>query len=261
MKTKDVTRRIFSFPLVPELLSLLVLGVTLPTDYLGYASDSEFSVVPSVLTAILTLLLGHTVATRIQLRDVSGLSERVSEAVKNYLHVTRIGSATDALEYITSRLPSLSEVRGTMLNFDDEGEMADDRLYDSAQYAQFESAIPQAVAKGLRWKDIGDPETGKRLAKIRDICKHHAPPRHDRKYRFRTIESRFPQMNFSLLTYQNGDIELLFNWDYRDIGRDPIVLLSRDDIMVNLFSVHFELLWKLAEPGQESSATRSTSQI
>ncbi|WP_419856069.1 hypothetical protein [Candidatus Poriferisodalis sp.] len=254
-------RRLYKFPFIPEFSSLALLMVGLLTDFFGIAEDKLYSVVLTSLTAIFVLLVGHTISSRVQLAAATGLSDRLSEAIKNYLHVTRVGSATQALEYITSRLPSLSEVRGTMLNYEGEGETADDRLYDSPQYADFESAIAPATARGLRWRDIGDPDTAKRLRRILTTADAQAGKRHGHKYRYRVIKSDLPQMNFSILTFENGDVELLFNWDYRDIGQDPKVLLSRDEVIVKLFSMHFELLWRKASPDHDISATSSTSHI
>ena len=253
--------RLYRIPFFPEFSSLALLIAGLSTGFFGITDDELLGVVSSALTAIFTLLVGHTISTRDKLTDASRLSDRLSDAIKNYLHVTRAGSAPQALEYITSRLPSLSEVRGTMLNFGDESETANDKLYDSQQYANFEAAIPPATARGLLWRDIGDPETVKRLRRILNAAEEEAGARRSHKYRYRIIKTKLPQMNFSILTFVNGDVELLFNWDYRALGRDPIVLLSRDEVIVDMFSQHFELLWRKASSDHDISATRSTSHM
>ena len=120
------------------------------------------------MLAVLVLLIGHGSAIRKKIDQAlnrsDAISDRIYEAVKDYLHVTRVGSATKALDYITNRIPSLVEVRGTVFNFEDEWETAEERLYDTEAYTRFEEAIAPAAARQLRWKDIGDGTSVERSA-------------------------------------------------------------------------------------------------
>ncbi len=244
----------------PEIVSLAILAALFLTDFFGASRNLPIAAVPAMVLAVFGLLIGHTALVRRDVNNILAFTTRIDESVKNYLHVTRLGSATQALDYITSRLPSLSEVRGTVFNFGAEGEIADDRLYDSEEYEAFESAIPLATAKGLRWKDIGQHDVVERFRRISRNAKFQAETRWRDRYQYRLVESHLPQMNFSLLIYSNGDRELLFNWDYRSTGHDPIVLLSRDAAIVNMFAVHFALLWSAASEDHDNNATRSISQ-
>lgn len=244
----------------PEIASLLLLAALYLTDLFGVARNLPIAAVPAMALAVFGLLIGHTILVRRDVNNISTFTTRIDESVKNYLHVTRIGSATQALDYITSRLPSLSEVRGTIFNYRTEAEIADDRLYDSEEYEAFETAIPQATARGVRWKDIGQSDVVERFRRTSRNANVQSEARTRDRYQYRLVESHLPQMNFSLLTYSNGDRELLFNWDYRSIGHDPIVLLSRDNAIVEMFAIHFELLWSAASEDHDNIAMRSTSQ-
>ncbi len=50
--------------------------------------------------------------------------------------------------------------------------------------------------------------------------------------------------------------EVLFNWDFRGLGQDPIVLLSRDDKIVEMFYIHFNNLWESASPDYHTTSEK-----
>jgi hypothetical protein len=80
------------------------------------------------------------------------------------------------------------------------------------------------------------------------------------KYKYRVISHNEPQINFFiLLEYFEGSKEVLFN-DFRGMGQDPIVLISRDNHIVEMFAIQFNLLWRRASEDHDSQATRSTSE-
>ena len=79
------------------------------------------------------------------------------------------------------------------------------------------------------------------------------------KYQYRIINQKEPQMGFIILTYNDGTTEVLFNWDFRDIPQDPVVLLSRDQEIINMFAAQYKGLWRVAVVDYDNSATRSTS--
>jgi hypothetical protein len=55
------------------------------------------------------------------------------------------------------------------------------------------------------------------------------------------------------LEYSDGSREVLFNWDFRGLGQDPIVLLSSDDKIIEMFNIHFNNLWRRASVDQDAS--------
>ena len=63
-------------------------------------------------------------------------------------------------------------------------------------------------------------------------------------------------MNFIILEYKDGKKEVLFHWDFRGLGQDPIVLLSRDDKIVEMFYIHFNNLWESASPDYDTTSEK-----
>ena len=51
----------------------------------------------------------------------------------------------------------------------------------------------------------------------------------------------------------------MFNWDFRDIPQDPVVLLSRDQEILNMFAAQYKGLWRVGVVNYDNSAIRSTS--
>jgi hypothetical protein len=155
-------------------------------------------------------------------------------------------------------MPILQDVRNTSLIIKDEIERADERLYDTDTYLKQASYIARYCSQKLRWKDIGDADSVVRMRRTAQLV---ATSSHDTKshYQYKLLAHQYPQINFILLTYSDGLSEVLFNWDFRNIGQDPVVLLSRDRDIVEMFAVQFEYLWKAASVDHDSIPVRSTS--
>lgn len=226
-------------------------------DPLNFEENAPLAAVPAFLLSIIVLLISHNLAAFRELERVSRDSDRIYEAVKDYLHVTKIGSPENAIQYVIARLPIIRDVRNTTLNIADEIERADERLYDTAAYTEVAPHIAYWTNRGLRWKDIGDAEGIKRLRATAALA--DSSDRRKTQYQYRLIEHVEPQINFILLTYADATSEVLFNWDFRNIGQDPVVLLSRDHDIIEMFAVQFEHLWRSASRDHESTATKSTS--
>ncbi len=77
-------------------------------------------------------------------------------------------------------------------------------------------------------------------------------------YKYKLIAHREPQINFILLEYIDGKIEVLFNWDFRGIGKDPTVLLSRDQQITEMFAIQFNHLWRSASSYHDKKPIKST---
>lgn len=239
-------------------LSLVSFVLTYWLDPLSFGQRQSLSALPAFLLSIIVLLISHNVMAFRELEQAALHSDRIYEAVKDYLHVTKIGSPEAALQYIVGRLAITQDVRNTSFNLKDEVERADEKLYDTSAYSAFRRAIiDNTSARALRWKDIGDRTALGRLRSLADDTK--PSPRHKPRYEYRIIGHREPQINFIMLTYFDGSTEVLFNWDFRNIGQDPVVLLSRDRDIVEMFAVQFEHLWRSASPDHDKTAVRSTS--
>ena len=238
-------------------LSLVAFVTTYYVDPLEFAKHTSLAAVPSFLLAVVILLISHNLAAQQELQRASRDSDRIYEAVKDYLHVTKIGSPEIAMQYVVTRLPILQDVRNTSFNILEEVEKSEEKLYDTAVYDGIAHHIITWTTKGLRWKDIGDPRAIGRLRKISAMASGGG--KHPSRYQFRLILHNEPQINFIILSYPDGTSEVLFNWDFRNIGQDPVVLLSRDRDIVEMFAIQFEYLWRAASPDHDSIPTKSTS--
>jgi hypothetical protein len=240
------------------ILSLIAFVVTYYMNPLNFGGRAAVAAIPAFLLAIVILLIGHNLAAYRELERASSDSDRIYEAVKDYLHVTKVGSPQAAMQYVIARLPILQEVKNTSFNLRDEIDRADDKLYDTPTYIGLARHISDWTAKDLRWKDIGDPRALDRLREVCALAKDTANKRTPH-YQYRLISHNEPQINFILLNYPDGTSEVLFNWDFRNIGQDPVVLLSRDRDIVEMFAIQFEYLWRAASLDHDSTAVRSTS--
>jgi hypothetical protein len=240
------------------ILSLVAFVATYYVDPLNFEHNAPLAAVPAFLLSIVILLISHNLAAFRELERASKDSDRIYEAVKDYLHVTKVGSPEKAIQYVIARMPILQDVRNTSLNIPDELERADERLYETEAYLDLAPHIAQWSRRKLRWKDIGDPEAASRM-RTTALLAQEAAVRGKAHYQYRLIAHNEPQINFILLTYSDATSEVLFNWDFRNIGQDPVVLLSRDRDIVEMFAVQFEHLWRSASPDHDSTAVRSTS--
>jgi hypothetical protein len=240
------------------LLSLIAFVATYYVDPLNFNDNAPLAAVPAFLLSIVILLISHNLAAFRELERASKDSDRIYEAVKDYLHVTKVGSPERGMQYIIARMPILVDVRNTSLNIPDELERADERLYETEAYLDLAPHIAHWSKAKLRWKDIGDAEAIPRMRRTARLANDSAQGR-KAHYQYKLIAHNEPQINFILLTYADGLTEVLFNWDFRNIGQDPVVLLSRDRDIVEMFAVQFEHLWRSASPDHDSTAVMSTS--
>ena len=241
---------------ISPVISLVAFVLTYFLNPLKYSDQSSLAAIPAFLLSVITLIIGHNIATSREVEKVSADSDRIYEAVKNYLHVTKIGTPKSAWEYIIHRLPVLDYVQNTSFNFESENEQTDERLYDAAIYQQSAIEIARYIEKGLTWKDVGDSTAIGRFRRIKSNVKESQSLG---RYEFRLIRQSEPQIGFVLLTYKDGMTEVLFNWDFRDIPQDPVVLLSRDSEIFNMFAAQYKGLWRVAVQDYDSTATKSTS--
>lgn len=238
-----------------SILTIATFVITYYIDPLKYTSQSSLAAIPAFLLSIIVLIIGQNITTHNEVEKVSEDSERICETVKNYLHVTKMGTPKYAWEYIINRLPVLDYVQNTSFNFEDEEAQTSERLYEDATYQQSFGKIAKHVNQGLTWKDIGDRTALERFRKI----SNQVSEKHKGRYEYKLITQLEPQIGFVILTYRDGTKEVLFNWDFRDIPQDPVVLLSRDLEILNMFAAQYKGLWRVAVDDYDSKATKSTS--
>jgi hypothetical protein len=232
------------------LAALASFLITYFSDPLNFGGHNALAAIPAVLLAVVVLLIGQNIAAYRELERAANQSREIYEAVKDYLHVTKVGSPEKGMRYIASRLPILQDVRNTSFNLRGQTDRADDMFYDTDLYHDLSMAVAQWSCKGLRWKDIGDPLAVDRFRLIYRTA--HASGHAVSRYQYRLIKHNEPQLNFIILGYEDGTSEVLFNWDFRNFGQDPVVLLSRDRDLVQMFTVQFEHLWKRASPDHDT---------
>jgi hypothetical protein len=80
------------------------------------------------------LIISHIIVIFKKVEKVSADSDKIHEAVKNYLHATKVGTPQKAREYIIHRLPVLDYEQNTSFNFEEENEQSAERLYDDSNY-------------------------------------------------------------------------------------------------------------------------------
>lgn len=258
MVNKYITRWITI--LIGPILSLIAFVVTYYIDPLKFGTTEALSALPAFLLSIIILMITQNITNSLDIEKHSEFSDRIYEAVKNYLHVTIIGSPEVALKYINDRIPVLSEVKNTSFNIIGETERADEKFYDSVFYQMFIDNIAKYCHSSLMWKDIGDRLALARFRTLSNNIYNSVSDNSHKRYKYRLTSGNEPQINFIILEYNNGDREVLFNWDYRKIGIDPLVLISRDSQIIEMFAVQFYHLWKSASEDHDNTANKSTQQ-
>ena len=255
MKKNNFDRKQLYILIASPVLSLISFVLAYFLDPLNYQEHVSLAAIPAFLLSIIILVIGQIITIHNEVEKVSVDSERIYETVKNYLHVTKMGTPQSAWRYIIERLPILEYVQNTSFNFEDEKEESNERLYDNDVYQQSLKTIAKYVNKGLKWNDIGDASAIERLRQIASSISNNSKGR----YNYKLITQSEPQIGFILLTYKDGTMEVLFNWDFRDIPQDPTVLLSRDSEIYIMFAAQYKSLWRVAVNDYDNSATRSTS--
>lgn len=242
--------------IIPIITSIILALVTFVFgtfwDPLGYKALSS---IPAFLLSIVVLLIGQIIAIQSEVDKVSDTSDIVCNTVKSYIHVTKIGTPKKAWEYVISRLSAMEYVQNTSFNYDDEINQTKYRLYSSDVYQKSLKEIACSIKKGLLWQDIGDSTAIGRFKTIVNLI----PDNSEGSYAYRLISQAEPQLGFIILTYKDGTREVLFNWDFRDIPQDPIVMLSRDEEIINMFAAQHRGLWRVSTEDYDTKTTRSTS--
>ena len=237
-------------------------AVALIAFVVGYWIDplslKETKAVAAFFFSVLVLMIGQWLVTVTEIQKTANYSDRLYDALKNYLHVTTVGSPEEALRYVQARLPILREVQNTRLNTPEEVERSDEKLYQSSAFDGLLEDIPLYCRKDLIWKDLGDVQALPVFRKLHAQCASSAASKISR-YKFKLLSHVEPQINFILLEYRDGAKEVLFNWDFRGAGQDPTVLVSRDRHIVEMFAIQFTMLWRRGSEDHDSQATRSTS--
>ncbi len=254
MKSNSAAYKWF-YRLVGPFIAFLVFLVTyfILNRYFP-AGAASINAIPSFMLSILAMVINQDFKVDKEVQKATEYYEKIYDAVKNYLHVIRIGSPEKAIEYINSRMPSLKEVKNTSFNIPDELERADEKFYTVKEYDNFVSNIVKYTSDSINpllWKDLGDSLAKNRF---RDILKKTSTFSHTGSYKCKYILHNEPQINFIILEYSDGSKEVLFNWDFRGLGQDPIVLLSSDEKIIEMFNIHFNNLWRRASVDQDANA-------
>ncbi|HEY0395843.1 MAG TPA: hypothetical protein VGD01_15190 [Candidatus Elarobacter sp.] len=240
------------------MIALVAFLVNYWWDPLRLGSHQQPAAAPAFLFSALVLVLGQAITNALELKNANAYSDRIYNAIKDYLHVTPIGPPEEAINYIHSRLSALREVQNTCFTTRDEAERATEKLYETDIYDKMRQDLAYHCGNGLIWKDIGDSISVVRLRQTRSLYSSISKGKKN-CYRFKLISHLDPQISFIILEYRDGAREVLFNWDFRGNGQDPTVLISRDRQIVEMFAIHFTLLWRRASEDHDSQATRSTS--
>lgn len=237
----------------PPIMGVIALIIT------TYFKLVELSVVAATLTSVLSVL-SLTILGNKNLRMALQYADETQWSVKKHLHATPIGSPEKALEYVSSRLPVLKEVKNTSFNTKNV-DIVDLKFYTKSIYKSFCDSIVSNCIEDLVWTDIGDRYSISRFRKIRESC---AIKSHGKTYRYayRLLPDSCPHMNFIILYYkdnssdniENGGnyAEVLFNWDFRSTESDPIVYMSTDRELVSMYSVHFNTMLSAASQDHDA---------
>ena len=236
---------------IGPLLSLISFVVVYYYDPFKLSAKQDLASIPAFLLSVVILLISQTIDMSIENHKGNKNYGNIYDAVKTHLKVITMGAPDIAFNYVINNLKNLKEVRNTSLNYKDEIEKTNEQLYETKIYNSSIYEI-STFAKENIWKDIGDKYAIERFLSIEETCKN-------KKYKFKLLPGDIPQINFIILIYKNGKKEVLFNWDFTGTGQEPTVLLSRDELLINMFAIHYELLWNMSSEYHDSIATKSTS--
>jgi hypothetical protein len=243
---------------VGPILSIVSFILTYYLDPLNFGKQQPLASIPAFLISVVILLIAQNIEMSREIRNANKYSDRIYEAVKDYLHVTTLGSPESAMEYVIKRLPVLREVKNTSFNLHDEHERADEKFYETETYSSAMGQIALYSTRKTIWKDVGDSLSVNRFRLINENASRIAKGRKF-NYKYKLMSGNEPQLNFIILEYQDGKKEVLFNWDFRGIGQDPIVLISREYKIIEMFSIHYAHLWKRGSIDHDRIDTKSNA--
>lgn len=233
--------KFFLIGLAP-LLSIVIFFLSYYSEIWG-EPESYSASIPSLAFAILGYLLVDRIATQLDFVEINASYKNVTELLRVKLDVVHFGSQNEAMDYIYSRLTSdlVQEVCNTSINIEDEEKSAELNLYTKNNYNRtYDKAMNMCKGGHLVWKDVGGYSSKERL---RTMWTKSGGPSGNNHYSVRFVLN-VPQINFIILKYKSGVAEVLFNWDHRNSNYPPVVLLSRDPKIVEMFAVQHNLLYK-----------------
>lgn len=247
-KLKDLILTMFAGPAV-GFISFRFLSY-----YSPYSVGSSESIVFSLVVSIFFLVLAHMYFMWLQYNNHVEQTEKIENIIKNSIHLIPVGSVTKAFEYINSRLPSIIEVQNTSFTTPESKDRANYKFYKTDIFESVDENISKYAANGLFWRDIGDNKDA--LQQMQDRYDRSVAINEKHKYDYRKIKNKVPKMNFIILKYNNGDEEILFNWDLRDKSGEPTVYISRDMEIVQMFETHYTDLWQFAVDPHDNKDTK-----
>lgn len=239
---------------VGPLLSLAAFFVAYYLDPLKFGKQDTLAAVPAFLFSVVILLIDQSIRTSREVEKTTVSSEKITDTLRNHIQVSTVGTPEQALHYILVRLPALREVRNTSFTFEREADRSLERFYDTQTYQRLTEEIASRCTSNLLWKDVGDKRALDRMRETHQLYLRKRKDSRDR-YKYRTIAHIEPQLNFIILEFLDGSNEVLFNWDFRRLSQDPMVLISRNETILDMFAVQFSLLWRSASPDHDIIVT------
>lgn len=268
MKSKKIILKI-AISISEIILSIVSFVLITLFDPVKISETQSLSSIPAFFVSLIILLIGNTINNVLETHrsndnyekiydEVEEHHKAISDTVKNHMDVIPIGSPQVALSYIFDNMQDINDIGNTSFTLEDEVDVVDIQLYNTNVYNQISSEIANFVNNGGFWRDIGDEYAKKRFNFFEKNINTQYPQKVS-NYKYKLILQTPSQINFIILNYKDGKKEVLFNWDFKSAGQNPIVLLSRDSHIVSMFSSHFEYLWRFASIDHDSVATKSTS--
>ena len=208
------------------------------------------------LSVFILVACGY-IFTFVEMRKTKDHSKGTREDVKDHLDIIKIGTPAVAWAYIIERLPMIKTVQNTSFNWNDETGRSNPYFYKRDEYCNSLDKIAASINSGLIWRDIGDKNASNRFNAIKEnVCE-----RAKGEYEYAFIDLCLPVVSFIVLTDKESNNEVLFNWDFQkqNEAQEPIVLLSRDNEIVDMFISLFNNLKSESVLDYESIETRSTS--
>lgn len=251
------------------ILSIVSFVLITLLDPIKISETQSLSSIPAFFVSLIIILIGNTINNVIETHNSNSKYDKIqyeveehhkamSDTVKNHMDVIPIGTPQVALSYVFENIKDISDIGNTSFTLEDEADVADINLYNTRTYDTISNRIANFVNKGGIWRDIGDGYAKKRFSSFESNLQKLFPQKIE-NYKYKLLLQTVSQINFILLNYKDGRKEILFNWDFKSAGQTPIVLLSRDQQIVNMFASHFEYLWRAASIDHDSIATKSTS--
>ena len=98
LKVSKVIKWIYM--LAGPILALAAFILTYYIDPLNFGSQQPLASIPAFLLSIIILIINQNLSTNHEIQKASVYSDKIYEAIKNYMHVTPVGSPEKAMQYI-----------------------------------------------------------------------------------------------------------------------------------------------------------------